>query len=382
MRHDCLASPLGLAATCPTVVAIPAKNEAEEIEDCLRALAAQKLVRPDAIVLCLNNCADETARIVGWVERTLPVAIETIEVELPSDRAFAGAARRIAMDRAADLAGPSGVLLTTDADARVPADWLSANLVAVAEGADAIAGQAQIEPEGAKLIPAHLHAIDARECAYAALLDEIKWLLDPDPFDPWPRHDEHSGASIAVTVEAYRRAGGMPVVPLGEDRAFFAALRRADARIRHLLAAPVIVSARTVGRAQGGMADTMRRRMEQVDAFLDNRLEPVCDALRRVRLYRSLRTAWRGQKEDIDALARRLGLRTGDVASWLSSRYFGVVWAKAEARSPVLRRSRVALADLPAQTARAWRVRDALRLGRIIRTVEDPGDTALDAAAA
>ena len=36
-----------------------------------------------------------------------------------------------------------------------------------------------------------------------------------------------------MTVAAYWRAGGMPATPLGEDRAFFDALRRMDARIRH-----------------------------------------------------------------------------------------------------------------------------------------------------
>jgi hypothetical protein len=117
------------------------------------------------------------------------------------------------------------VLLTTDADARVSPDWVADNLAALAAGADAVAGRAEIESEGARLIPAHLHAIDARERAFAALLDEIAALVDPDPADPWPRHDEHTGASIAVSVAAYRRADGMPAAPLGEDRAFFAALR-------------------------------------------------------------------------------------------------------------------------------------------------------------
>jgi hypothetical protein len=53
-----------------------------------------------------------------------------------------------------------------------------------------------------------------------------------------------------------------PGTPLGEDRAFFDALRRVDARIRHVPGVRVVVSARIVGRAPGGMADTMRRRVE------------------------------------------------------------------------------------------------------------------------
>jgi hypothetical protein len=136
-----------------------------------------------------------------------------IEVTLPEGCAGAGCARRIAMEHAA-LLGRDGALLTSDADARLGPDWIAANLAALAAGADAVAGRAVTEPEGAKRIPAHLHAIDARECAYAALLDEMRALLEPDPADPWPRHDEESGASIAVTLAAYRRAGGMPAVPL------------------------------------------------------------------------------------------------------------------------------------------------------------------------
>ena len=156
----------------PVVAALPAKDEADELAGCLLALAAQQGATPDAAVICLNNCTDDSAAVVRRVSRVLPFAVHSLDVCLPPGSACAGMARRIAMDHAAELAGPRGILLTTDADGRVAPDWVAANLAAIAEGADAVAGCAEIEPIGARLIPAHLHAIDARECAYAALLDE------------------------------------------------------------------------------------------------------------------------------------------------------------------------------------------------------------------
>ncbi len=280
-------------------------------------------------------------------------------------------ARRLAMDRAAVLAGQDGVVLTTDADGRVAPDWLAVNLAALRAGADAVAGRAEIEPRGAALIPAHLHEIDAQECTYAALLDEIAALIDPTPYDPWPRHDEHSGASIAVTVQAYRRTGGLPPVRLAEDRAFFEALRRVDARIRHDPAARVVVSARIEGRAAGGMADTIRRRIAAADAFLDPRLEHVAAHLRRVRLRARLRRAWAESK------AGGLGCRVPcPLAFALDSPFFGEAWDVFERTEARLQRRLVALTELPRETARAGRVRDLL-----LRAATDQVDTGFREAA-
>ena len=352
---------------------IPAKDEADELGGCLAALGAQDAAILDGVVLCLNNCSDGSAAVARQMAAKLPFPVHVLDVTLPPSQASAGVARRLAMDRAAVLAGPGGVVLTTDADSRVAPDWLAVNLHALRAGADAVAGRAEIEPEGAALIPPHLHAIDARECRYAALLDEIASLIDPDPYDPWPRHDEHSGASIAVTVEAYRHCGGMPPIGLAEDRAFFDALRRVDARIRHAPGARVVVSARLEGRARGGMADTMRRRLDAVDPFLDDRLESVAAAIRRARARAALRAAWHAARSaggaadgrDAPAHLKRLSRLLGvDVAAALDGRCFGAVWSEVEAASPVLRRARVALADLARHTARAVRVRDGLRAGR------------------
>jgi hypothetical protein len=110
------------------------------------------------------------------------------------------------------------------------------------------------------------------------LLDQIAALLDPDLADPWPRHDEENGATLAVRVAAWQRAGGIPAVPVGKDRAFVAALRRVDAHIRHAPEVWMTVSGRLEGRARGGMADTMRRRMQAADMMLDERLEGAREA--------------------------------------------------------------------------------------------------------
>ena len=334
-----------------TVVAIPARNEAERILDCLVSLASQRAAPPADVIVLLNNCTDGSEAEVRRFAAAAPMRVHAICQTLPPHRAFAGTARRLSMLHAARLAGPEGVLLTTDADAVLPPDWLAANLRAL-DGRDAVAGRAVIDPVEARLIPQALHDADARECEYAALLDRITALLDPDPADPWPRHDEHSGASIAVRVDAWRRAGGIPAVPLGEDRAFIAALRRIDARIRHAPEVWVTVSGRIEGRAKGGMADTMRRRMLAADLMLDERLEGACAAARRARLRRATREVHGAAGVGVAALASALAMPARALAPLLSG-CFGRLWELVEAASPVLRRQPLPVGALPAQTRMA-----------------------------
>lgn len=345
------------------VVAVPAKDEADRIGACLSALSAQT-VAPDAVQLLLNNCADGTETVVSLLAPSLAFDLHMDSLVLPPAVANAGIARRIAMDRAAATAGPDGILLTTDADAVVPPDWIERSLRAINAGIDAVCGRIDIDPvEGAR-IPDHLVADDALETEYATLLDEIAWELDPDPDDPWPRHTEASGASIAVTVQAFRRAGGIPPVASGEDRALIAALARIDARIRHDPAITVMVSARTEGRAPGGMADTIRRRMIRQDEFADDRLEFAADAFRRADYRRRTRAA-SAAAAALPTLAVDLGIPTHELAFLLGERHFGATWAAVEARTPLLVRRRVRFSDLPRQIAYAkellhWQRNDRL----------------------
>jgi AraC-like DNA-binding protein len=158
----------------------------------------------------------------------------------------------------------------------------------------------------------------------------------------------------------------VPATPLGEDRAFFEALRRTDARIRHAPDARVLVSARILGRAPGGMADTMRRRVKRPDPFLDDRLEPATDWLRRVRLRQRLRVEWAAGAYrfalPLPSIAARLGIQVSHLARLLTARYFGTAWVEIETASPRLRqRQRVPLEALAIETARAECIRDRVR---------------------
>ena len=273
------------------VVSIPARDEVDCIGACLEALDGQIGAQIDDIVVLANNCTDGTAAAARAVTLRTGTRLHVVERNLPPEDANAGTARRLAFDVAVELAGPDGILLTTDADGLVDQDWLAANLDEMANGAEVIAGWVELHPLDWENIPAKLHEDDARECEYDALCDRIHALLDPDPFDPEPRHTQHSGASIAVTVEAYRRCGGIPPIASGEDRALIAALRRVGASIRHSPAVHVTVSGRTVGRATGGMAETIRRRLEKPDEFLDDRLELAMNCARRAAARGTLRTA-------------------------------------------------------------------------------------------
>jgi len=268
------------------VVGIPVRDEVERITDCLAALSNQE----DAVlgvVLLVNNTRDATMQAVMDCRPSLRCPVLAVEHWFPPEQANAGRARSLAMQHA-DRVAPEGLpLLTTDADGRAAPDWLARNLFHLRNGCDAVFGRAEIDPIEATSIPMSLHQADADECAYAALLDEIACLINPDADDPWPRHTENSGASIAVTRPAYHRVGGIPTVALGEDRAFHAALRAADLRIRHAPEVRVVVSGRILGRAAGGMADTIRRRLVAPDLWLDDALEPVAARVLRLRRARS-----------------------------------------------------------------------------------------------
>ena len=344
----------------PIVVAIPARDEEDRIAACLEALDGQTGARADHIVLLLNNCADGSAGIARALRPGLKSELHVLDFELPPHQANAGYARHLAFEAAERLAGETGILLTTDADGRVDPDWVEGNLMAIRNGADAVAGWVELDPIDWGAIPLELHEDDARECAYDVACDELHALLDPDPADPWPRHTQASGASLAVTIRAYREAGGIPAVASGEDRAFIGALRRVDARIRHSLDCRVVVSGRIEGRAAGGMADTIRRRLVAPDPCLDIRLERAEMCGRRAALRRLARLIHDGGSAP-PAWWKIAGMTEQAANAALAAPHFGIAWDEIEARSAHLIRRPVPARALPLEQAIAERLLDRAR---------------------
>jgi hypothetical protein len=344
-----------------SAVAIPVRDEEDHIAGCLAALLGQS-EPPQHIVLLINNTTDRTAAIARATVAGAPSALHIIERNLTGAEANAGVARRLAMDAAAEVVGHRGALLTTDADGRAPPHWVAANLAWLRAGMDAVCGMAAIDPVDEVAIPAHLIADDAVETRYTELLDEIDSLIDPRPYDPWPRHTHRSGASIAVGAAVYRAVGGVPRVPHGEDRALIAALEGRDCKIRHDRGLEVVVSGRVVGRAEGGMAATIARRMLVQDRWADDRLESPEAAMRRARLGPKARLIWVGSHGG-GSLAKALGLSTGALTAMMRGPWFGAAWAVIEAAAPSLRRTPIAMTELAAGVRAAERLLAKLRSG-------------------
>ena len=275
------------AGSTPFCVCVPARNEATRLPILLEALSEQDVDSIVPVAIGLNNTTDRSLDVIEesrlrWVGR-LSIRVEVIVFE-PA-LAHAGSARRHAMALGADFLGDrnEAVLLSTDADSRPPRAWLRANLAALNDGAEVIGGRLEID-DWDDLTPQMAEA-RALWNQYWETVRSIEDAIDPVPWDPAPRHGDHTGASMAMRVETWRSAGGVPVLPSGEDRALVAAAVAMGARLRHPLSVWTRVSARTEGRADGGMAAHMADMSRTLEAG-ERLMAPSFDQWRR-------RAAWR-----------------------------------------------------------------------------------------
>ena len=186
-------------------ICVPARNEADRIGTLLDALAEQDIAGPIPIVIGLNNTTDSSAGVISACRRrhAARLDIRVDEHLFPIECAHAGSARRRVMDIGlAWLGETDGVLVTTDADARPPKDWVSQNLRAIRDGADIVGGYLLIDD--AEPLGSEAEAYSRLWHLYWAKVRAIEDEIDPRHWDPPPRHGDHTGASLALTARIYK----------------------------------------------------------------------------------------------------------------------------------------------------------------------------------
>jgi glycosyltransferase involved in cell wall biosynthesis len=227
-------------------VVVPAHEEERELATCIAALreaAMHPYLAGVAVHLgiVLDACSDRSGEVAERALRGLD-GTRIVECRVRS----AGAARAEGTRRLlADQAGrdPASIwIATTDADTRVPRDWLALQLAAARSGADAVAGIVEVEDWSEQ--PG---AVRGRFLArYASL-------------GTGAGHGHVHGANLGVRASALERAGGMPSLALAEDHALVDGLVATGAAVLRSGVVRVRTSARREGRAPGGFADLLRR---------------------------------------------------------------------------------------------------------------------------
>jgi Glycosyl transferase family 2 len=256
-------------AECEVCVIVPVRDEAELLNDCLSALChqvdgqRQRLnPRQYEVIVLANNCQDDSAAIARRFAQQHPeFKLHVVERTLGPADAYIGRVRQLLMDEAywrlASLNRKRGIIASTDGDTRVAPNWIWAIQTEIRRGADVVGGQIMTDRSSLAQLDAPVRWRHWRSLYYHHLKTKLEAYIDAEPFDHWPRHQHHYGASLAVTAEMYQKAGGMPAVRTPEDVAFYQKLVRLNAQFRHSPQVRVTTSARAIGRTDIGFANQL-----------------------------------------------------------------------------------------------------------------------------
>ncbi|AOY63016.1 glycosyltransferase [Xanthomonas citri pv. glycines] len=210
-------------------VIIPAHNEAECMAACLASvfLAAShpELREPVEVIVAVDRCTDATAALAQ------ALGARVIDVPVPGG---VGIARAAAASKAIALG--ADWLAVTDADSRVPADWLVEQRKA---DADVFCGVVQVED-------------------WLDYSDEVRCRFEQNQATG-QGHGRIHGANLGVSAALYQQCGGFPAVTCSEDVALVHALQAINASIAWSPRSVVWTSARRQARAIGGFSDFLKQ---------------------------------------------------------------------------------------------------------------------------
>ena len=321
-------------ATLRLCVIVPAKNEEHTIEKTLTALYQQVDAAGEPIdkrvyevIVLANNCTDATVAVARQFAVDHPDSLlHVVEHHLPAHQAHIGFVRRVLMDEAyrrlMRLGRRRGIIASTDGDTVVSSTWIHHTLSAIYRGADVVGGRIIAQPQ--KI--GRLYYL--QDVTYRYLQAQVESIIDPDLADPWPRHFQNFGPSLAVTAELYERAGRMPVLPALEDVRFYEALQRCDARIRHCPRVQVLTSSRVQGRVAFGFSVQLQQWEHMTQQGLPLMVPGADYWITRFTWQKQLRCAW--QRESFTLLqfvARSLMLSPYELYDRMRrTAYFGELW--------------------------------------------------------
>ena len=226
-------------------VVVPARDEEDHIEKCLVSIRASlencSRVRSSWIVVVADSCCDRTA---ARARAALGQAGEVIECEVRSP----GTARRMGVEalfRRYPTARLSQVwLANTDADSSPAPNWIHHQLRFAAQAYAGVAGVV------------HVSTIEGLGA------DDVAALLEHYVVNEDGSHPHVHGANLGIRGDAYVDAGGWRDLAVAEDHCLWSRVKARHWPTISSTSSVVVTSGRLVGRATGGFADSLRRRLE------------------------------------------------------------------------------------------------------------------------
>jgi glycosyltransferase involved in cell wall biosynthesis len=220
-------------------VVIPARNEEALLPRCLHSLMASFARLPvnvtTDIVVVVDSSTDRTLQLAQAIVRDYGTVVTTNAGAVGGARALGA---EVLLQRYAGRLDRCW-LANTDADCRVPANWLQDQLILATVGFEAAAGTIDVDS-----FAEHGPGVSERF--------RKTYLIHPDG-----SHPHVHGANLGVRADAYLRAGGWGRLATAEDHDLWGRLKQLRARSVSVAQMRVQTSGRRVGRAPLGFADAL-----------------------------------------------------------------------------------------------------------------------------
>lgn len=334
--------PAPMPVTTRISVILPVKDEAAAITSTLDALRLQTdpggvTVDPQTyeVLVLVNNTTDNSLNMIrNYADMHPSFQLHAADIWLDAPHAHVGTVRRKLMDEAyqrfRDAGIGEGIIASTDGDSQVGAQWIYHILREMNKGNDVVSGRILAKSDNSMSRLYHL-----RDVSYRMLVSKLESQIDPAAHDPWPRHFQCFGPSVAVRMSVYEKAGRLPAIPALEDEEFRKALHRIDARVRRSPDVKVYTSSRLCGKVPFGFSTQLQQWAAMQIKGESVFVEALPALMIRFKLRKYLRARWMDagypQTDEGNMLISLCQLDEHWLGKALgAANYFGTLWEEIE----------------------------------------------------